>query len=83
MKITDFLTMDTDGMEIPADAHGNNVAFCCVECGHPVLAISPENQRGSDEGHPARCKGCGMRYYLDVRPQVAKLYIHAVDDGSA
>lgn len=75
MKITDFLTMDMDGVEIPADAHGNNIAFNCMECDHPVLATALDNQRGSDEGHPAKCKGCGKRYFLDVRPQVSKLYV--------
>lgn len=83
MKITDFLTMDTDGLEIPADAHGNNLAFSCMACGHPVLAIALENQRGSDEDHPATCRGCNRRYFLDVRPQVTKLYIHVVESGVA
>jgi DNA-directed RNA polymerase subunit RPC12/RpoP len=80
MKITDYLVMDTNGREIPADAHGNNVAFCCMSCGHPVLAMALENQRGSDEEHPASCKGCALRYFLDVRPQAEKLYIHTTED---
>jgi DNA-directed RNA polymerase subunit RPC12/RpoP len=78
MKITNFLIMDGDGDEILADAFGNNVAFACGECGHPVLAITLENQRGSDEDHPSECKGCGQRYFLDVRPQAEKLYIHSM-----
>jgi uncharacterized radical SAM superfamily protein len=51
MKITDFLVMDSDGAEIPADAFGNNVVFSCWHCGHPVLVTTLENQRGSDEKH--------------------------------
>ena len=78
MKITDFLIMDENGVEIRADAFGNNVAFACSKCGHPVLAISRKNQRGSDQEHPSRCKGCGRGYFLDLRPQSQKLYIHAV-----
>lgn len=80
MKITGFLIMDGDGNEIPADAHGNNVAFSCSGCGHPVLATALDNQRGSDEDHPTECKGCGRRYFLDVRPHMEKLYIHQLSD---
>lgn len=75
MKITDFIIMDDAGAEISADAFGNNVAFCCSRCGHPVLAIALENQRGYDEDHPAACKGCGRSYFLDVRSHAQKLYI--------
>ncbi len=77
MKITGFLVMDTHGDVMPADAFGNNLAFCCWECEHPVLAIALENQRGSDEEHPAICKGCGTRYFLDVRAHAEKLYVHS------
>ena len=76
MKITDFLIMDGDGVEIPADAFGNNVAFSCAKCGHPVLATALDNQRGSDEEHPSRCKGCGQGYFLDIRSHAQKVYIH-------
>jgi hypothetical protein len=82
MKITDFLVMDTNGEEIEADPHGNNLAFCCMECGHPVVAVALENQRGSDEQHPASCRGCGARYFLDIRPHAEKLYIHGVRDDA-
>jgi hypothetical protein len=55
MKITDFLVVDENGEEISADPHGNNLAFCCMKCGHPILAVALGNQRGSDEHtpHPA------------------------------
>ena len=78
MKITDFLVMDTHGNEVRADPFGNNLAFSCPECGHPVVAIALENQRGSDESHPASCRGCGVNFFLDVRRQAEKLYIHVV-----
>ena len=76
MKITDFLILDWNGVEIRADACGNNVAFSCAGCGHPVLATALENQRGSDEKHPSKCKGCGRRYFLATRSQSEKVYIH-------
>ena len=78
MKITDFLVLDSDGAEIRADPHGNNVAFCCAKCGFPVLAVALDNQRGSDGDHPVVCRGCQAQYFLDVREQSAKLYIHTV-----
>jgi transcription elongation factor Elf1 len=80
MTITDFLVMDGNGDEIHADPFGNNVAFECPNCGHPVLAIALDNQRGSDEEHPAKCRGCGRSYFLDVRVQAEKLYIHELEE---
>mgnify|MGYP000092792186 CR=1 FL=1 len=80
MKITDFLIMDGNGVEIRADAFGNNVAFACAKCGHPVLATALEIQRGSGEEHTTQCKGCGRGYFLDLRPQSQKLYIHGVTE---
>ena len=82
MKITNFLVMDSNGLKIAADPYGNNVAFCCMKCGHPVLAIALEHQRGSDEEHPVTCRTCNSQYFLDVREQAAKLYIHSVRAGA-
>ena len=76
MKITDFLTMDDMGVEIPADTHGNIIAFECFYCGFPILAIARENQRGSDKEHPTDCRDCGKKYFLDVRTHAKKLYVH-------
>ena len=78
MRIKDFLAMDGMGDKILADAHGNNIAFSCFQCDHPVLAVALKNQRGSDEEHPAICKGCGARYFLDVRSHMEKLYVHSL-----
>jgi predicted RNA-binding Zn-ribbon protein involved in translation (DUF1610 family) len=59
MKITNFHCFG----EIKADAFGNNVAFSCPNCGHPVLAIIRDGQRGSKE-NPSHCKGCGNDYVV-------------------
>lgn len=80
MKITGFMVMDSSGNEIEADAHGNNIAFSCPACGHPVLSVTLDNQRGSDEEHPADCKGCGERYFLSLRLQSKKLYVLALSE---
>ncbi len=76
MKLTDFLVMDHYGDQIDADPHGNNIAFCCFDCGYPILAVALENQRGFDEMHPAACRGCKVKYFLDIRSHAGKLYIH-------
>ena len=79
MKITDFLVMDGDGIEIEADPFGNNLAFKCMDCGYPILAIALENQRGSSENSPVNCRGCGTSYFLDVRSHMKKIYVHTTD----
>ena len=83
MKITGFLVVDSEGEKIKADAHGNNLAFCCKDCGHPILAVALENQRGSDKQHPATCKGCGVGFFMDVRAESETLYIYRADTTNA
>ncbi len=78
MKITNFHTMDDQGNGIQADPHGNNVAISCLSCNHPILLTALTNQRGSDEKHPAKCKGCGQSYFLDVREHIASLYVQSL-----
>jgi hypothetical protein len=78
MKITGFQVMNSSGTEIRGDAFGNNVAFLCANCGHPVLATALEDQRGSDEEHLSVCKGCGRGYFLDVRAAAEKIYVHDI-----
>ena len=79
MKITDFMAMDgSNGREILADPYGNNIAISCESCGTPILLTALPNQRGSDEKHPAKCRGCGGLYFLDIRHHKEMLYIHKV-----
>ncbi len=80
MKISDFLIFDGDGSRTAGDPRGNNLAFICFECSFPVLASTLENQPGSDEEHPATCRCCNRKYFLDVREHARKLYIHPIDD---
>jgi len=63
MNITDFLTMNGDGDLIHADTLGNNIAFNCIDCFHPILASSKDGSSGSDEEHPVTCKGCGQKFF--------------------
>jgi hypothetical protein len=78
MNITNFLILNSEGHEIQADAHCNNLAFKCQECDYPVLAATLDNQRGSDEKNPAICKGCGEAYFLNPREKSEKLYVFSV-----
>ncbi|OUS25554.1 hypothetical protein A9Q99_21085 [Gammaproteobacteria bacterium 45_16_T64] len=75
MKITGFIALDEEGSALLADAHGNNVAFNCLSCGHPILAIARDHQRGFSEASPADCKGCQQKHFLDVRPEMEKFYV--------
>ena len=75
MKITNFIVMDANGEIISADPHGNNLAVSCSSCGYPLLLTALPNQRGSDEAHPAKCKGCGQEYFLDIREHKEMLYV--------
>ena len=76
MNLDDFLILDHNGEETLSDRLGKIVAFSCDRCGNPVLASASDNERGSDEEHPSVCRGCGAMYFLDVRWQTEKLYIH-------
>ena len=79
MKITDFLIMDGNGVRIDADPFGNNLAFLCQSCSHPILAIALENQRGSSEESPVQCRRCGASYFLDIRSHMEKIYVHRLE----
>ena len=79
MKITDFLIMDSNGDRIDADPFGNNLAFLCQACSHPILAIALINQRGSSEKSPVLCRGCGKAHFLDVRSHMEKIYVHSLE----
>jgi uncharacterized protein with PIN domain len=76
--ITDFAVVGEDGFPVAADPHGNNVAFRCIGCGGPVLAVARENQRGSSTENPAVCRGCHSRYWIEVREQESTVVLHRV-----
>ena len=64
--VTDYTLTLVDGPRINADAHGNNVAFNCISCSNPILAVMLVNQRGSSETKPTYCKYCGAGYWLEI-----------------
>jgi hypothetical protein len=66
----------SESQRVLADAHGNNVAFACLNCGGPVLATLMLHQRGSSEENPTECRVCNAKFW--VEPQVARnrLLVH-------
>jgi predicted RNA-binding Zn-ribbon protein involved in translation (DUF1610 family) len=65
-RVTDFRCVNENGDDVTCDAYGNNVAFKCRNCGHPMLAIvlPKQNRRGSNPDNPAVCRHCGFRVWV-------------------
>lgn len=80
-KVTDFQLLDEEGRRTVCDAFGNNVAFKCVKCGHPMLAIvlPEQNRRGSTPDNPAVCRHCGFTAWLVAEPSKKLLRVQSLD----
>ena len=55
-----------EGKETKAMGHGNNVAWACAKCTHPILFEYRQAGYGSIPTNPVVCP-CGMRYYLEPK----------------
>ena len=54
-----------DKKRLLTDANGNNAAFACPECDHPVLlATSPYYIRGMTDDKPSICRACDRKYVV-------------------
>jgi len=69
-RVTDFHCVNEQEEQVPCDAYGNNAAFKCPKCGHPMLAIvlPEQNRRGSTPDNPAICRQCGFRAWVVAEP---------------
>jgi hypothetical protein len=76
--ITGFSVVDEAGLPILADPFGNNVAFRCLGCGAPVLAIVLPSQRGSSPENPAICPACESRYWVEHQGEARRLVVRRV-----
>lgn len=76
MTVTDFVAEDEDGAAVNADAHGNNVAFACLDCGAPVLAIARQYQRGSASDRPATCRPCKSGFWIEPIEAERRIVVH-------
>ncbi len=83
MNITKFVILDGQGDVLPSDANGENLAFSCPCCGHPIIASSKKGKRGSNEDTPSICKSCNEMYFLDIRKRSEKLYVFNVREFNA
>ena len=75
-KISDYRAQDESGYPVICVAYGNNVAFRCLGCGGPVLAIVREKQRGSSDSNPAICRACGHQFKINVKEEQQMLIVH-------
>ncbi len=80
MTITGFIGIYGNGDIAKIDAYENNAVFLCNKCGHPVLAIAREHQRGSSVDKPATCLGCGEDFIIEVRESSRKVVIYNVSE---
>jgi DNA-directed RNA polymerase subunit RPC12/RpoP len=80
-RVTDFQLLDENGGRALCDAFGNNVAFKCMKCGHPMLAIilPRQNRHGSTPENPAVCRNCGSKAWLMAEPAKKLLRVQSSD----
>lgn len=76
--ITGFRAVAGSGEPVQVDAFGNNAAFACPRCHAPLLAILREHQRGSSDGKPVVCTGCGHAWWIETRAAEKTLVVHEV-----
>lgn len=81
--ITGFRAESESGAAVAADPHGNNVAFLCLSCGAPVLAVLHVNQRGSSEQRPTSCRNCGSDYWVEPIQSESRLIIRTASSQKA
>lgn len=83
MRVTDFNVVDSRGKKVDADPFGNNIAFACFCCKHPVLAIARKHQRGNSKTNPAACRRCETRYFIqDIDRECEKVVIASLQSVS-
>ena len=54
-----------DGAPTTAHADGNNVAWTCPFCHHPLLFVYGRGRIGSAAQRPNECPGCDQQFHLD------------------
>jgi hypothetical protein len=77
VAVTGFLAW-SQSERVLADAHGNNIAFLCLQCSGPVLATLLEHQRGSSVTKPTACRRCDAAFLVEAQPESQRLVIHRV-----
>jgi DNA-directed RNA polymerase subunit RPC12/RpoP len=80
-RVTDFHMVNEAGDRVLCDAFGNNVAFNCPKCGHPMLAIilPEQNKPGSTPNNAAICRHCDFRVWVVAEPAKKLLRLQSSD----
>jgi hypothetical protein len=70
--------VDEAGIPVLADPYGNNVAFQCLGCHAPVLAVILDHQRGSSAKNPSVCPACKSSYWVEAIVPESRLIVRRV-----
>ena len=78
MRITG-MTVYYEGNPLLTDAQGNNAAFQCPKCKHPVLLVTAGGTRGMSANSPAECPNseCSRKYVLS-RVDAKEIHIEKI-----
>lgn len=72
-SVTGYTSINENGKLVPSDPRGNNAAIVCG-CGRPVLITVWGGHKGSSEGKPATCRGCGTQHWA-VRSDLLNVFV--------
>jgi hypothetical protein len=75
MKVTDAKIMYA-GQGTDADSFGNNIAWKCPSCEHPVLFVCLDNQKGWGQDNWTPCEGCERQYCATGDEQTVTIFIN-------
>jgi hypothetical protein len=80
-RVTDYHCINENGESVLCDAFGNNVAFKCPKCEHPMLAIvlPKQDRRGSTPENPAICRHCDFQAWVVAEPAKKLLRLQPLD----
>jgi hypothetical protein len=80
-RVADFQFVNERGDRLLCDAFGNNIAFDCTSCGHPILGKIQRKprRRGLTVENPAICRHCGFRGWVTAEPEKQLLRLECVD----
>lgn len=56
-----------EGAPTVVGADGNNLAWACPDCGHPLLFVYRRGRAGSAVTSPSRCGACAASFF--IRPE--------------
>lgn len=73
-----YIPKNSQAEPVAADFHGNNIAFICQNCGHPILAPAepvPPPTGGRKKSERTYCVSCKHNYSLKWKEDKPKTVI--------